>query len=96
VFAAWRRGAPFITLVRMLANILLEATIGAIPIVGDAFHIAWKANRRNYRLLLREREQPGVHKRRDWLFLAILFFAAIAAVSLPVVLLLWLLRLYPR
>jgi hypothetical protein len=96
VFAAWRRGAPFITLVRMLANILLEATIGAIPVVGDAFHIAWKANRRNYRLLLREKEQPGANTRRDSLFLVILLLAAIAAVSLPVILFIWLLHLYSR
>lgn len=96
VFAAWRRGAPFITLVRMLANILLEATVGAIPVAGDIFHIAWKANRRNYRLLLREKEHPGSHTRRDWLFLAILFLAAIAAVALPIALLFWLLHLYSR
>jgi hypothetical protein len=96
VFAAWRRGAPFVTLVRMLANILLEASVGAIPVAGDIFHIAWKANRRNYRLLLREKEHPGSHTRRDWLFLAILLFAAIAAVALPIALLIWLLRLHSR
>ena len=49
-------GVPRITLTRMVANILVESTIGAIPVVGDIFHIAWKANRRNYRLLLREKE----------------------------------------
>src|SRR5580692_6673588 len=58
VVAAWRRGAPAITLARMVANILLEATVGAVPVVGDVFHIAWKANRRNYRLLVREKQEP--------------------------------------
>src|ERR1700759_176061 len=71
VFASWRRGVPSVTLMRMVANILLEASVGAIPLVGDVFHVVWKANRRNYRLLLREKEQPAVHKRRDWMFLVV-------------------------
>jgi hypothetical protein len=63
-----------------------------VPVVGDAFHIVWKANRRNYRLLLREREQPGGNTTRDWIFLAVLLLAVIAAVAIPVALLVWLLR----
>jgi hypothetical protein len=92
VFASWRRGVPAITLTRMVANIILESTVGAIPVVGDIFHVAWKANRRNYRLLLREKEQPGVRTGRDWMFLALLLFTVIAAVAIPITLLIWLLR----
>ena len=92
VFASWRRGAKGVTLVRMIANVLLETAIGAIPVAGDVFHVVWKANRRNYRLLIREREQPGVNTRRDWMFLAVLLFAVIAAAVIPIVVLIWLLR----
>jgi hypothetical protein len=92
VFASWRRGAKAVTLIRMAANVLLETGIGAIPVVGDAFHIVWKANRRNYRLLLREREQPGVGATRDWVFLGVLLLAVIAAVAIPIWILIWLLR----
>ena len=92
VFASWRRGVPSITLVRMVANILLETTLGAIPVAGDIFHIVWKSNRRNYRLLIREREQPGSSKARDWMFLAIIVFTAIAAVGIPIGILIWILR----
>jgi hypothetical protein len=35
VFASWRRGARTITLVRIMANVFLETTIGAVPLVGD-------------------------------------------------------------
>ena len=91
VFASWKRGAKAVTLARMVANVLLETGIGAIPVVGDAFHIVWKANRRNYRLLLREREQPGVGARRDWIFLGVLLLAVIAAVAIPIGILIWLL-----
>jgi hypothetical protein len=92
VFASWRRGAKTVTLVRMIANVLLETAIGAIPVAGDVFHIVWKANRRNYRLLLREREQPGVSTGRDWMFLAVLLLAALTAAAGPIALLIWLLR----
>jgi hypothetical protein len=81
-----------VTLVRMIANVLLETAIGAIPVAGDVFHVVWKANRRNYRLLIREREQPGVNTRLDWMFLAVLLFAVIAAAAIPIAILIWLLR----
>jgi hypothetical protein len=92
VFAAWRRGVQPITLVRMIANVLLETTLGAIPVAGDVFHIFWKANRRNYRLLIRERERPGSNAGRDWMFLGILLFAVIAAAAIPIAILIWILR----
>jgi hypothetical protein len=92
VFAAWRRGVQAITLVRMTANVLLETAVGAIPVAGDVFHVVWKANRRNYKLLIREREQPGVNARRDWLFLALILFTLLAAVAIPIAILIWILR----
>jgi hypothetical protein len=92
VFAAWRRGVQAITLVRMIANVLLETALGAIPVAGDVFHIVWKANRRNYKLLIREREQPGVNARRDWLFLALILFTALGASAIPIAILIWILR----
>jgi len=94
VFAAWRRGVQPVTLVRMIANVLLETVLGAIPVAGDVFHVVWKANRRNYRLLMREKEQPGANTRRDWMFLAIILFTAIAAMGIPIVILVWMLWPY--
>jgi hypothetical protein len=92
VVAAWRRGVQAITLVRMIANVVLETTLGAIPVAGDVFHVFWKANRRNYKLLIREREQPGANAKRDWMFLAIILFTALAAVAIPIAILIWILR----
>jgi hypothetical protein len=94
VFAAWRRGVPRITLVRMTINVALETALGAIPVAGDVFHVFWKANRRNYKLLIREREQPGSNVRRDWTFLAIIVLVVIAAVGIPVGILIWMVRGY--
>ena len=45
--AAWIRGVPYVTLARMAANLAIGVLVGSIPIFGDVFDIAWKANRRN-------------------------------------------------
>ena len=95
IFASWRRGVAMVTLARMGANVVLETVIGAIPVAGDAFHIVWKANRRNYRLLIREKEQPRVNTQRDWMFLLIILLTVIAVIAIPIALLVWLLRAHP-
>ena len=95
VFASWRRGVPAVTLMRMISNVLVETFVGAIPLAGDFFHVFWKANRRNYRLLIREKEQPGSNTRRDWMFLVLILVAAAAVVAIPIGILIWVLRLHP-
>jgi hypothetical protein len=35
----------------MAANIGLEAVVGALPVVGDLFDVAWQANTKNVALL---------------------------------------------
>jgi hypothetical protein len=40
---------------RMAANVLIDVAIGAIPVLGDLFDVAFKANTRNLRLLERYR-----------------------------------------
>ncbi len=59
ILAAWLRGVPKVTLARMLANVAVETIIGSVPVLGDAFDIAWKANRRNFALLQRAMGDAG-------------------------------------
>src|SRR5271170_6514798 len=89
IFAAWVRGVPYITLTRMAVNLALDVVVGAIPFLGDAFDIAWKANRRNYKLLIRHIEQPRRHTWKDWLFLAALVGVLIAIFVVPLLMLAW-------
>jgi hypothetical protein len=89
VFAAWVRGVPYITLTRMVVNLALDVVIGAIPFLGDAFDIAWKANRRNYALLVRHIEHPRRQTWKDWLFLATLAAAIAAIFIVPLLALAW-------
>jgi hypothetical protein len=94
IVAAWRGGAALVTLARMITNVILETLIGAIPIVGDVFHVAWKANRRNYRLWLREKNRgPDENQAwRDVLFLLLLLVGVLCLVAVPVGLVIWLVR----
>ena len=47
---------------RMAANVLLDTAVGAIPFVGDAFDIAFKANTRNLKLLTHVQELRQANK----------------------------------
>ena len=51
IYKALRFKMPLTTVVKMLLNIGIELLIGIVPIVGDVLDVAWKANRRNYRLI---------------------------------------------
>lgn len=51
VYKALRFKMPLSTVAKMLLNIGIELLIGIVPIVGDVLDVAWKANRRNYRLM---------------------------------------------
>jgi hypothetical protein len=89
--AAWVRGVPYVTLARMAANLGIGVLVGTIPIFGDIFDIAWKANRRNYRLLQRHLGEPRQHTWRDWSFLLLLLTGLALVFALPVILVVWLL-----
>ena len=52
-------GAPRWLVGRMLANVALDGIVGAIPILGDAFDVAFRANRRNVALLRRWLQSSG-------------------------------------
>jgi NAD/NADP transhydrogenase beta subunit len=90
VVAAWFRGVPYVTLARMVVNLALDVLIGAIPVLGDAFDIAWKANRRNYKLLTRHLRQPHKHTWKDYVFLLCIAFVLALIFAIPVIAIVWL------
>ncbi len=87
--AAWIRGVPYVTLARMAANLGIGVLVGSVPLFGDIFDIAWKANRRNYRLLCRHLGEPRRHTGRDWAFLLLLAAALALVFAVPVALVVW-------
>jgi hypothetical protein len=51
VHEARQLGAPGHVIARMLGNVALDGVVGAVPLVGDAFDVMWRSNKRNMRLL---------------------------------------------
>lgn len=51
LYEAYRLDVPLTLFARMVANVVLEGTVGAVPIAGDAFDVMFRANRRNAALL---------------------------------------------
>jgi hypothetical protein len=60
IWEARRIGVSRLTLARMLGNSLVDMTFGAVPVVGDIFDVAFKANLRNLALLKADLERKGV------------------------------------
>ena len=88
--AAWMRGVPYVTLVRMAVNLGIGVLVGSIPVLGDIFDVVWKANRRNYRLMQLHLREPRRHSWRDWAFLLVLFLVLGLVFAIPVILTIWL------
>ena len=102
VLAGWilveavRMGASRATLVRIAGNVALDAGLGAVPLIGDIFDFAWKANLRNVALLERHLAAPVRAKRADRAFVALVIFGlsvgAVGLLALGSLLTRWMLR----
>jgi hypothetical protein len=44
----------------MVGNLMIDAVVGSVPLIGDLFDVAYKANQRNYKLL-KEHQLEGKH-----------------------------------
>jgi hypothetical protein len=84
VLAAWCRGVPNITVARMIVNVAIEVAVGTVPFVGDIFDIAWKANRRNYKLLEGSLNSTPRSTSRDWIFFGVLALFMLALTMIPI------------
>ncbi len=51
VYEGRRLGLSNAAVARMLANVAVETAAGAVPIVGDLFDVAFKANLRNLAII---------------------------------------------
>jgi len=83
--AARRYGVPRVTMMRMAFNIAVDTTVGAIPLLGDAFDVYWKANVMNVALLRRHAlatpEGQRTARRHDTLFVIGLIVALLALLA---------------
>lgn len=82
---AGRRGIPFRTVFKMSGNLLLNAAVGSIPFIGDAFSLWFKSNSRNYRLMRQWTDShAGRQGRGGWwpLFLIFLIIVVVLVVNI--------------
>lgn len=84
-------GLPKEILIRMFSNILFDTFVGSVPIAGDLFDVAWKANARNVALLEEYLQLPGSNEKPDKWFLfilligLILFVAVVGTISILII-----------
>merc|ERR1711872_329189 len=72
VFCATTMGLPKDILIRMVTNIVFDSLVGIVPIFGDMFDFAWKANSKNMDLLESHLASSQVSKKADRWFIFLL------------------------
>jgi Domain of unknown function (DUF4112) len=82
LFHAIQFKLPKTILLRMVSNILIDAIAGVVPIFGDLFDTAWKANTRNVNLLEAHLHRPTVSHSANRRFLLLLWLGIIAIVAI--------------
>lgn len=84
VARAMKAGLPKSAIARMMANIAIDAVVGAVPVAGDLFDFAFKANVRNleiFRTSTARRREPL----KDWGFVAGIGLLFLAILAIPVI-----------
>src|SRR5258706_4385224 len=84
---AWELRIPKVVQLRMLINVAIDTAIGAVPLVGDLFDFAWKANDMNLTLLERHGYEEHRASAGDWAFIALMIVLVLAIAALPFVVL---------
>jgi hypothetical protein len=77
-----RHSVPRIVLARMALNVLINAALGSLPVVGDIFSVFFRSNVKNYALLQRHAGNKRTSTAGDWLFVVGLIGAMILVVVL--------------
>ncbi|MGL5080853.1 MAG: DUF4112 domain-containing protein [Microcoleaceae cyanobacterium] len=86
VFKAFQLDVPKETLVRMASNIVTETLVGTVPVFGDMFDVAWKANVRNVEMLEAHVDSPQAGQKADRGFIFLLVSGLVLLILLVAVL----------
>jgi hypothetical protein len=81
---------PRIVQLRMIVNVAIDSLVGAVPVVGDLFDFAWKANNKNLALLERHAQEDRPASTGDWLFVVLMVTLVVLAAVIPFVIVGWL------
>jgi hypothetical protein len=89
-------GLPRVVQVRMLFNVGIDTLCGAVPLIGDLFDFAWKANDMNLALLEKHAEEEHPASAGDWLFVVGLTVLLLLMAAIPFIVAAWLIRAVGR
>jgi len=81
VTRAVQAGIPRIAVARMLTNVAIDTLVGAIPLAGDVFDFAFKANLKNLRIYEESLSSRGAGAARHWWFFIALFLGIGAVIA---------------
>ena len=60
-----RLGASRATVLRMAGNLVVDMTVGSVPVLGDIFDVGFRANERNLALITQHLQAPERRRRSD-------------------------------
>jgi len=86
---AARLHVPRIVIARMSLNLLINGTIGTIPILGDLFSVWFRSHARNAVLLREAATKPDRGNHRDWLYVAGIIGGTVVLLLLAITAVLW-------
>ena len=79
---AVRRRLPFRVVLLMVANLLVDAVFGSVPLLGNIFDMLWKAHRKNLLLLRSPESIPEVLREARWTLAALAAIVLLLAAGL--------------
>ncbi len=89
---AIKRRRPFVVVLAMVANVLLDAVVGSIPLLGNLFDLFWKAHQKNLQLLQEPESLSRVLREAWWKLaglIAVVVLLTVLAIYLVVAFLWW-------
>ena len=96
IVEAARIGLPRKVIWKMVGNIMFDAVIGTVPVLGDLFDAGWKANVKNVALLERHLDLIPLDSKSDYLFLigliSILIIIVLGFAALTLIAVNWLVQ----
>jgi hypothetical protein len=84
VLAAARMGLPKSVIARMLVNLGIDTVVGAVPILGDLFDMAFRANTRNVALIESALSEPVATRKRSRAIVAGIVVALLVLLALAI------------
>ncbi len=87
---ATRLQLPRIVLTRMSLNLLINGTVGAVPIVGDLFSVWFRSHARNAVLLREAAMRPDRETHADWFYVGGILGGTVGLLLLMIAFVVWL------